>query len=92
MPGLFRAVVANAPESVIVTDGDLESPDGPSIRLVNPAAERVTGYSAQQMVGQPLRHIVLPDRWPEVLVELQPSRDSGKPEQSELFGKRWVRS
>jgi PAS domain S-box-containing protein len=85
--GLFETIIASAQEVVIVTDGDLDSPEGPSIRLINPAAERLTGYSKDELVGRRLRSTILADRWPAVIAELERSRDSGKPQQSELFSR-----
>jgi PAS domain S-box-containing protein len=45
------AVLEAASESIIVTEANLEAP-GPTIVYVNPAFERMTGWSADQIVGK----------------------------------------
>jgi PAS domain S-box-containing protein len=45
------AVLEAASESILVTDADLERP-GPIIVYVNPAFERMTGWSAHEAVGK----------------------------------------
>ncbi|PSQ92020.1 MAG: hypothetical protein BRD57_03500, partial [Proteobacteria bacterium SW_6_67_9] len=46
----FLAAAELADESVIITDADLDAP-GPRIRYVNPAFERLTGHSREEVVG-----------------------------------------
>jgi PAS domain S-box-containing protein len=48
---LFRAVLDAMDEAVLVTGPDLELP-GPTIQYVNPALLRMTGYSAEELLGQ----------------------------------------
>ena len=45
------AVLEAASESILVTDADLERP-GPIIVYVNPAFERMTGWSAREVIGK----------------------------------------
>jgi PAS domain S-box-containing protein len=45
------AILDAASESIIVTGANLESP-GPTILYVNPAFERMTGWTAEQIVGK----------------------------------------
>ena len=45
------AILDAASESIIVTGANLESP-GPTILYVNPAFERMTGWTAEQIVGE----------------------------------------
>ncbi len=46
------AVIENAQDVVMVTDTDLATGDGPSIIYVNPAFEKLSGYSSQEVIGQ----------------------------------------
>lgn len=45
------AVLEAASESILVTDADLERP-GPIIVYANPAFERMTGWSARDVIGE----------------------------------------
>jgi len=45
------AILEAAVESILVTEADLESP-GPTIVYANPAFERMTGWSKEEIVGQ----------------------------------------
>jgi PAS domain S-box-containing protein len=44
----YRAVAEAAPDAIITIDSDS------TILVVNPAAERIFGYSGEEMIGQPL--------------------------------------
>lgn len=49
----FEQIVKNAEDIVIVTEADqLSEPYGPKIVYVNKAFERLTGYSAQEVIGE----------------------------------------
>ncbi|MDN4504004.1 diguanylate cyclase [Alteromonadaceae bacterium BrNp21-10] len=49
----FQAVVENAQDIVIVTEADtLDSPIGPKIVYVNKAFENISGYSAEEVMGE----------------------------------------
>ena len=58
MPGEahMTSVIENATEGIILTGQDGK------IVLVNPAAERVFGYSSHELVGQPIE-VVIPDQF-----------------------------
>ena len=47
----FAAAVETAAESILITTGDLKAP-GPAIIYVNPAFERMTGWSSREILGQ----------------------------------------
>ncbi|TDF36344.1 PAS domain S-box protein [Alteromonadaceae bacterium M269] len=50
---MLQSVVENANDMVVVTDPmPINAPDGPKIRYVNAAFERVTGYSKEEAIGQ----------------------------------------
>ena len=55
MPDLFQALVEQAPDAVIFADRD------GNIRLWNPAAERLFGHAAPDVLGQRL-DIIIPER------------------------------
>ena len=44
----YRAVADAATDTIITIDSDS------TILIVNPAAERIFGYSSEEMIGQPL--------------------------------------
>ncbi len=48
---LLGSAVANLTEGVLITDDELDWP-GPRIRFVNEAMSRITGYRAEEMIGQ----------------------------------------
>jgi PAS domain S-box-containing protein len=84
---LFETIVSQADEAVVIIDGGLDSESGPIIEYMNAAAERRTGYSNEQLVGQPFRRLVLPDIWPSVLTQLSEVRKTGKTTQIEVRAK-----
>jgi PAS domain S-box-containing protein len=56
---VLRAVVDDSPLAIIVLDLDLR------ITRWNPSAERVLGWTAQEMVGQSYRAVIPEERWAE---------------------------
>ncbi len=51
----LMGILATAPDAIIAVGEDQ------SIRLVNPATERIFGYAAEELIGQPI-DILIPDR------------------------------
>jgi len=49
---LFESVVSNANDSIVITNADMESDEGPTIVYVNPAFERLTGYCSDEILGE----------------------------------------
>jgi len=84
---LFEIVVARAHETIVVTDGHLDQEAGPTILFVNEAAARRTGYTAETLIGEPFRRIVLPEAWPGVIARLRHVRESEQVDQTELLAK-----
>lgn len=84
---LFEIVVARAHETIVVTDGRLDSDAGPTILFVNDAAARRTGYTTETLIGEPFRRIVPPEAWPGVIARLRRFRESAEVDQTELLAK-----
>jgi PAS domain S-box-containing protein len=58
------AAFKSIPDAIIITDTNLISP-GPSIVYVNPAFERLSGYSSQDVIGKNPRMLQGPKSDPE---------------------------
>ena len=84
---LTEALVARTQETIVITDGNVDATQGPAIEFVNAAAERRTGFTKDQLIGQPLSRIVLADALPAVLTQLRKIRDTGETTQVELKAK-----
>jgi PAS domain S-box-containing protein len=56
--GRFRALLDSAPDAMVISDGNGR------IELTNLQAERLFGFSAQEMVGQPVEMLIPPDLRP----------------------------
>jgi len=52
----FRGVVEAAPDAIVLVN------PGGQISMINPQAERILGYSQQELIGQPVE-ILVPDRF-----------------------------
>lgn len=83
----FRAIVECAEDSVIVTDAELEAP-GPTIRYVNPAFTRLTGYSSGQAVGRSPRILQGPGSDPAVLRRIAAALRRGEPGEGKVVNYR----
>jgi PAS domain S-box-containing protein len=71
------AVVEAAAESVLVTTADLDPP-GPSIVYVNPAFERMTGWSKAEVVGKSPRILQGPNTDRRVFADLRHNLLAGR--------------
>jgi len=74
VPALLHAVHASR-SAVMLTDTDLDA--GPTIRYVNPACERLTGYSADDLIGTTPRLLQGPSTDRKVLDQLRLYLSSG---------------
>jgi PAS domain S-box-containing protein len=71
------AVIEAAAESILITTAELDAP-GPSIVYVNPAFERITGWSKAEVVGQSPRILQGPKTDFRILTDLKEKLHSGE--------------
>lgn len=87
----FEALLASATHvalnAVCITDADLDDP-GPRIVYVNPAFERMTGYTADEVLGRNPRFLQGPASDRRVLDRLRADLEAGRPFQGETFNYR----
>ncbi len=72
----FKSVVEAANDLVIVTDAALDSP-GPRILYVNPAFTRLTGYTAEEAIGQTPRILQGPGTCRMTLDKIRKNLEAG---------------
>src|SRR5258708_48672 len=58
---VFAQMALQAADTIMITDTDLDHPDGPVIEQINPPALEPRGLSAEAMVGQRLCRLLRPD-------------------------------
>ena len=79
----------NLNDMVLVTDATLlDAPDGPKITFVNPAVERLTGYSSDEVLGQTPRLFHGPETSRAELDRIRAALKAGKAVQTELVNHR----
>jgi PAS domain S-box-containing protein len=87
----FEALLASATHvarnAVCITDADLDEP-GPRIVYVNPAFERMTGYTAEEVLGRNPRFLQGEQSDRRVLDRLRADLEAGRPFQGETFNYR----
>ena len=68
--GAFEAIIQSADVGILITDPT--QPDNPTV-FVNPAFERITGYSREDVLGRNLRFLQTEGSDPEVIARLRAS-------------------
>lgn len=84
---LVQSAVDHVTDSVVITDADLEAP-GPRIIYVNPAFERMSGYTADQVLGRSPRLLQGPRTDRAVLDAVRESLVAGQPYHGETINYR----
>ncbi len=79
---LLEATVVHANDGVIITNADLE--DGPEIIYVNDAFTKISGYSAEELLGKTPRILQGADTNRDTLDRLKSCLKNGKPFKGEL--------
>ncbi len=74
---IFRSAVESAYDAVLITDAELTAP-GPHILYVNKAFTEMTGWSAEEIIGQSPRILQGPETDPEVLTRLRRALEHGE--------------
>lgn len=85
---LFEEVIVNANDAIIISEAELKNP-GPEIIYVNNAFTKISGYSAEEVIGKNPRILQGEDTDNEVLKELKERLSIGKPFKGEIknYGK-----
>lgn len=82
---LLKSVVTNATDAVLITEAEPFDEPGPRIVFVNEAFTRMTGYTAEEAIGQTPRILQGPESDKKVLKELRQRLESWQPSQVELI-------
>lgn len=80
---LFKEVVEQAYDGVMITEAAAGEASGPEIRYVNPALCNITGYEAEELIGQTPAVLQGPDTDPAVLNRLRDRLQKGLPFEGE---------
>ena len=84
---LLESAVYHTTEAIMVTSADLDLP-GPRILFVNPAFCAMTGYAADEVIGQTPRLFQGPETDPSVLAQLREDLIEGRPFHGEVINYR----
>ncbi len=84
---LLGSAVEQARESIVITDAQLDLP-GPRILFVNPAFTTMTGFSAEEAIGQTPRILQGPRSDKTVLSRLREKLGRGEPFEGEAINYR----
>jgi PAS domain S-box-containing protein len=84
---LLNSAVQQAKEAILITDGQLDLP-GPRIVFVNPAFTTMTGYTAEEAVGQTPRILQGPRTDKTVLNRLRQNLQQGHASEGEAINYR----
>jgi PAS domain S-box-containing protein len=81
---LIEAYLDRTNDTVVITNGELRADTpGPVIRWINAAMLRTGGYSAEDLIGQPLAALYPSDSFPRILEQLQETARGRAPMQHE---------
>jgi two-component system, sensor histidine kinase and response regulator len=81
---LFETVIKSANDSIVITKANLDYP-GPEVIYVNKAFSKITGYSAEEMIGKSPRILQNEFTKRETLDEIKQTLSCGKPFKGELL-------
>lgn len=84
---LLGSAVEQAHEPIVITDAELDRP-GPTIVFVNPAFTRMTGYSAEEVIGKTPRILHGPRTDRSILDRLRKNLENGEMFQGETINYR----
>jgi PAS domain S-box-containing protein len=84
---LLGSAVEQSKESIVITDAHLDLP-GPAIVFVNPAFTQMTGYTAQEVMGQTPRILQGRDTDKTVLSQIRQTLMRGDPFEGEAINYR----
>jgi|GEM_PF-5166845 PAS domain S-box-containing protein len=87
---LIEGYLARSNDGVIITDGELRvGTPGPMIRYVNAAALRLSGQSADDLIGKPLATLHSRETFPQILGQLRDCAENRQPCQhdSQVLGR-----
>ncbi|WP_197047340.1 PAS domain S-box protein [Planktothrix serta] len=93
---LFESAVSRANDAIVITEADPLSVPEPKIIYVNQAFTRLTGYSADEIMGQSLCYLQGPETDQDQLAQIKVSLSKFNPVQVELINyqkdgsKYWV--
>lgn len=87
LPHLLASATHVARSAICITDAELDEP-GPRIVYVNPAFERMTGYSSQEVLGRSPRFLQGPETDRSTLDRLRRALTHGHPFQGETSNYR----
>ncbi|MGQ9895944.1 MAG: PAS domain S-box protein [Acidobacteriota bacterium] len=85
---LLEAVLNNINDVVIITEAEPIDPPGPRIVYVNPAFERMTGYTALEVIGQTPRILQGPETSAEARAQIRQALKNWQPIQVEVLNYR----
>lgn len=76
---LGQVIASRASEVVVITDGDLDSPQGPTITYATNGIVRTSGYQPQEVVGRRLGMLFDDTLMPQVLSVLYKAAETREP-------------
>ncbi len=85
---LLGLAVENLNDMVLVTDANLDAPDGPRITFLNPAFSRFMGYSSEDVLGRTPRMFQGPETDRAERSRIRAALEQGQPVRGELINYR----